>query len=84
MMITTPTTTPPGSPRNKEVEVDEVREADEVRQADEVREVEGVFDSPDTEGEAGIQLSYPEELLLKKPAKRVRKIKKDKKEQGEV
>jgi hypothetical protein len=82
MMVTTPTTTPPGSPRNKEVEVDEVRE-------EEGREIEGVFesDSPDTEGEAGIQLSYPEELLLKKPAKRVRKIKKveeKKKEEGEV
>lgn len=73
VMVTTPPTTPPGSPRKKEEE--------------DVREIEGVLDSPDTEGEAGIQLSYPEDLLMKKSAKRVRKIKKveeKKKEEGEV
>jgi len=84
IMATTPLCSPPGSPRKKEVEVDEVREEDEA-QAE--AQAQGVFDSPDTEGEAGIQLSYPEELLMKKPAKRVRKIKKveeKKKEEGEV
>jgi hypothetical protein len=86
----TPPGTPPGSPRKKKVEEEE--EQTELKQHP--REVEGVFesDSPDTEGEAGIQLTYPEEMVMKKPAKRVRKIKKadekadekEKKEDGEV
>jgi hypothetical protein len=63
---TTPDSTPPSSPLREEEEEEEEKKEEE--------ETSVVMDSPDTEGEAGTLLSYPDVDTMKKPAKRVRKI----------